>query len=192
MASQLIKVLVSLVFLLASVAASAQESEKPSPLSVGISDAFHYGVFGRSVMQNILSPRVDLRYGPLELAFVWRDTGIEQGQENMTSSGFLSGELALTKSTGWFAPAVGLGIAGAWYRKDVSGRDFSSVFFVLAPLRFHISPGFGTLASIDVEISALELRYGTLLPLGRPDIYDRGSLFLSVDLLRLGPRFRLD
>ena len=192
MANPRVKLLLLLVGVLASGAASAQGPGKPAALSLGLSDALHFGIFGRSIMQNFLSPRMDLRYGPLELAFAWRDTGIEQGQDNITSSGLLSGELVLTKDRGFFAPALGLGIAGARYRNDVSGRDFTSLYFVLSPLRFRVAPGAGPFAQVVFEISAFELRYGTLLPLGRPDIYDRGSFFLSVDYLRLGPRFRLD
>jgi len=178
------------VFSLVAVIVTLGAAPAGADVSIGLSDAAGVEVFGNylTLAFSILSPRVELRAGAMEASVGWR--AITSPSPVPGTGGWrLDAEIAVAPAFGTYTPAIGLGYL--YVRLAPAERypdpDASTLYFVLAPLRF----GFPFAPGVQFLVSALELRYGPLFPVDAPLNENQGAFHLDACIVRLGVRIPL-
>lgn len=180
-----ISVLAAVLASAMAATAAADTGTNAETVSIALSDAYSAGL--QSVWMAPLStglfPRVEAE---------WRAASIAIGYVNeprygfYRSTGVFTAEIGAGLRAGCWRPRVGLGLAMAAYRAEYRfAGDFLSEYFFLSPLRFSIPLG----RSFAVEVSALELRYGPILPGPKPGWNEPGRFFALADAIRIGLRY---
>lgn len=176
---------------LACLPAAAQEIAEAAgreTLSLTLSDAYAVGL--QSVwmlpLATVLVPRVEAEWRNLSLSIGF----VREGRYDVLSSGgIFTAEVGAGMAVGPWKPRIGLGLAMAAYNPDIGIHgDLLGEYLAIVPLRYVVAFAKG----FSIEASALEVRYGPILPGPLPDWMNAGDFFCLADLIRIGVRMDLD